>query len=66
MAHNFMAPERDQLYLLPPSMADWLDEDYLAFFIPGSAVGGQTQGRFPGVSWGDVGVGAWAACVHAC
>ncbi len=32
MAHNFLAPERDELYLLPPSVADWLPEDHLAFF----------------------------------
>lgn len=33
MAHNFLVPERDQLYLLPPSLTDWLAEDHLAFFI---------------------------------
>ena len=33
MAYNFVAPERDQLYLLPPSIADWLPEDHLAFFV---------------------------------
>ena len=30
MAYNFLAPERDQLYLLPPPVADWLPEDHLA------------------------------------
>jgi len=33
VAYNFLAPERDQLYLLPPSIADWLPEDHLAFFV---------------------------------
>jgi transposase len=33
MAYNFVAPEREQLYLLPPSMADWLEEDHLAWFV---------------------------------
>ena len=33
MAYNFLTPERDQLYLLPPSMADWLPEDHLAWFV---------------------------------
>lgn len=33
MAHNFLAPERDQLYLLPPSLGEWLPEDHLAFFV---------------------------------
>jgi transposase len=31
VAYN--APERGQLYLLPPSIADWLPEGHLAFFI---------------------------------
>ena len=25
--------DRDQLFLLPPSMADWLEEDHLAYFV---------------------------------
>jgi transposase len=33
MAFNFLATERDQLYLMPPSVADWLDEDHLAWFV---------------------------------
>jgi transposase len=33
MAYNFVAPERDQLYLLPPSLSDWLPEDHLAWFV---------------------------------
>ena len=33
MAYNLLTPERDQLYLLPPSMADWLPEDHLAWFV---------------------------------
>ena len=33
MGFNFLAPERDQLYLMPPSIADWLEEDHLAFFV---------------------------------
>jgi hypothetical protein len=33
MAYNFVVPERDQLYLLPPSLTDWLKEDHLAFFV---------------------------------
>jgi transposase len=33
MAQNFLLPERDQLYLLPPSLADWLPEDHLCFFV---------------------------------
>jgi transposase len=33
MAYNFLTVERDQTYLLPPSMKDWLPEDHLAFFV---------------------------------
>ena len=33
MAQNFLLPERDQLYLLPPSLTDWLPEDHLCFFV---------------------------------
>jgi len=33
VAYNLFAPERDQLYLLPPPMADWLPEDDLAWFV---------------------------------
>ncbi len=33
MAYNFLPVERDQLYLMPPSVTDWLDEDHLAFFV---------------------------------
>lgn len=33
MAYNFLAVERDQIYLMPPSVADWLPEDHLAWFV---------------------------------
>ena len=33
MSYNFLPVERDQTYLLPPSMTDWLPEDHLAFFV---------------------------------
>ncbi|HYT79796.1 MAG TPA: transposase [Actinomycetota bacterium] len=33
MAYNFLPVERDQSFLLPPSMTDWLPEDHLAFFV---------------------------------
>jgi transposase len=32
-AYNFVAPERDQRYLLPSSLSDWLEEDHLAWFV---------------------------------
>jgi transposase len=33
VAYNFLAVEADQLYLMPPSLAEWLPQDHLAFFI---------------------------------
>ena len=36
MAYNLLRWERDQSYLMPPSMRDWLSEDHLAWFIVGA------------------------------
>jgi transposase len=33
MAYNYTECNRDQLYLLPPSMKEWLPEDHLAWFL---------------------------------
>lgn len=33
MGYNFVSADRDQLMLLPPSVADWLPEDHLAWFV---------------------------------
>ena len=33
MAYNLPSCERDQSYLMPPSMRDWLSEGHLAWFI---------------------------------
>ena len=33
MAYNLLRWERDQSYLMPPSMRDWLSEGHLAWFI---------------------------------
>src|SRR4051794_26201085 len=32
VAYNFVTGDRDQLMLMPPSVADWLLEDHLAWF----------------------------------
>jgi transposase len=58
MAHNFVAVERDQIYLLPPSMADWLEEDHLAYFII-DAVEEMDLGAFYR-DYRDDGRGGWA------
>jgi len=33
MAYNFLPYEQEQLYLLPPSIQDWVKEDSLSRFI---------------------------------
>jgi transposase len=33
MAHNFLRGDRDQPFLLPPDLRDWLPHDHLAWFI---------------------------------
>jgi transposase len=33
MPQNFLRCDRDQSYLLPPDLRDWLDEDHLAWFV---------------------------------
>src|ERR671911_464563 len=34
MAYNFRACDRDQAFLLPPDVRDWLPADHLAWFVP--------------------------------
>jgi transposase len=31
--YNFLRPDRDQLYLMPPALQDWLPSDDLAYFL---------------------------------
>jgi transposase len=33
MAYNFLAGDRDQAFLLPPDVCDWLPTDHLAWFV---------------------------------
>ena len=33
MSINLRESDRDQLFLLPPSIVDWLPDDHLAFFV---------------------------------
>ena len=33
MGYNFLAVERDQVFLMPPSLTEWLEEDHLAWFV---------------------------------
>ena len=33
MAQNFMACDREQSFLLPPDVREWLPENHLAWFV---------------------------------
>lgn len=33
VGYNFLAVERDQVFLMPPSLTEWLEEDHLAWFV---------------------------------
>jgi hypothetical protein len=33
MAYNFLRGDRDQPFLLPPDLRDWLPQDHLAWFV---------------------------------
>jgi transposase len=33
MAQNFRDCDREQAFLMPPSLRDWLPEDHLAWFV---------------------------------
>jgi hypothetical protein len=33
MAYNFLACDRDQAFLLPPDLRDWLPADHLAWLV---------------------------------
>jgi transposase len=45
MAQNFLACDREQPFLLPPDVRDWLSEDHLAWFVI-DAVGVMDTSRF--------------------
>jgi hypothetical protein len=50
MAQNFIACDREQELLLPPSLSEWLPEDHLAWFVL-DAVGAMDLRAFlPGIA----------------
>src|ERR1700679_277783 len=55
MAQNFIGCDRDQSFLLPPDVRDWLPEGHLAWFVL-DAVAGMDLSGFYGSYRGD-GVG---------
>ena len=59
MAYNLLSCERDQIYLMPPSMRDWLSEGHLAWFIV-DAVGQMDLREFYAVYRSD----GWGAAAY--
>ena len=47
MAQTFIGCDRDQSFLMPPDIRDWLAEDHLAWFVL-DAVAGMNLGGFYG------------------
>jgi transposase len=33
MPQNFISADREQVFLMPPNMRDWLPDDHLALFV---------------------------------
>jgi hypothetical protein len=69
MAQTFIGCDRDQSFLMPPDIRDWLPQDHLAWFVL-DAVAGLQLGEFYGAYRRD-GVGrraydpammAWSLC----
>src|SRR3974390_387974 len=50
MAYHFVAGDRDQLLLMPPSLAEWLPADHLAWFVL-DVVGELDLGVFVAAYW---------------
>ena len=59
MGYNLLRCERDQSYLMPPSMRDWLSEGHLAWFIV-DAVGQMDLREFYAVYRSD----GWGAAAY--
>ena len=66
MAQSFVGCDRDQSFLMPPDVRDWLAEDHLAWFVL-DAVAGMNLGEFYGAYRRDgVGRRAYDPAMMAC
>ena len=55
MAQNFIGCDRDQSFLMPPDVRDWLPEDHLVWFVLGAVAGmdrAGSMGRIAGMVMG--------------
>jgi transposase len=46
MAHNFIGTDRDQSFLLPPDVRDWLPDGHLAWFVLDAVAGMDLSGFY--------------------
>ena len=56
MAQNFIACDREQELLLPPSLREWLPEGHLAWFVIDAVAPLDLTGFLPPIAW--MGTGA--------
>jgi len=55
MALSYVPVDRDQAFLMPPDMSDWLGEDHLAWFVVDTVAAIDTSGFHRGRQLGGVG-----------
>jgi hypothetical protein len=46
MAQNFIGCDRDQSFLMPPDVRDWLPEDHFAWFVLDAVAGMNLRGFY--------------------
>jgi hypothetical protein len=51
MAQNFIECNREQVFLMPPSLLDWLPEDHLAWFVTQTAEQLDLSAFVLGIGW---------------
>jgi hypothetical protein len=56
MAQNFVSADRDQAFLLPPDLRDWVESGHLAWFVI-DAVAALDLAAFMPATAGTAGVG---------
>ena len=59
MAYNLLPSDREEGYLMPPSLREWLEEGHLAWFIV-DAVGQMDLEQFYAAYWSD----GWGAAAY--
>jgi hypothetical protein len=66
MAQNFIGCDRDQSFLLPPDVRDWLPEGHLAWFVLDAVAGMDLSGFYGAYRVDGVGRRAYDPAMMAC